>query len=181
MPPTCGAPAHDDGGGGCPHARALTARGLAIEKHILLERRGCGRLAALGRETGGVRPAHFQWPKGFLCLGRLKVPKPRVTTVPAPTLGSVPSFLLPQPWLQPLPLQEGTPAPSFPSQDPNGKDTAQPGPDPLLLLLCHSRGSPHACSQREVTAAWATSCFCASLSSPQTEAFAHIAILMLAV
>ena len=51
-PPTCWTPAHDDGGGGCPQAGALAAWGRAVDKHLLLEGRGCGRLAALGREAG---------------------------------------------------------------------------------------------------------------------------------
>lgn len=42
----CGTPAHDDGRGGSPQAGALAARGWAVGKHLLLEGRGCGWLAA---------------------------------------------------------------------------------------------------------------------------------------
>lgn len=42
----CRTPTHDNGGGGCPQAGILAAWGGAVDKHLLLEGRSCGWLAA---------------------------------------------------------------------------------------------------------------------------------------
>lgn len=47
----CRTPTHDNGGGGCPQAGVLAAWGGAVDKHLLLEGRSCGWLAALRREV----------------------------------------------------------------------------------------------------------------------------------
>lgn len=68
--PTCGAPAHDDRGGRGPHARALTARRCAVDKHVLLEGRRRGRLASLHGRERGTAPS----PAASLCPGALFTP-----------------------------------------------------------------------------------------------------------
>lgn len=65
--PTCGAPAHDHGGGRGPHARALAAGRGAVDKHVLLERRRRRRLASLhgrdGTRLSLLRPAFPPAPR----------------------------------------------------------------------------------------------------------------------
>lgn len=87
--PTCGAPAHDDRGGCGPHARALTARRCAVDKHVLLEGRRRGRLASLhGREQGTApSPAASLCPRALLtsCYSRAHQRAPRKACAPEQT------------------------------------------------------------------------------------------------